>query len=351
MEDMTSLESALCKNYGKKYGVFTGNGTTAMYLAFKALNMQNKKVIFPAISCTNPVNSAIFAGYNVEFCDINMDNYTIDVNKLREMIDMDLYGIVVPTHIYGHQCAMDKISNMCKKKNVIIIEDAAQTYKVSDSLISIVSFGHTKIFETELGGGIAFTDDELVYKKMKTIKQSINERPQNADELFDEYREKYYDIVKNSNDECEKHNKLKGLQLDSKDTFIYDLSENGEILEKLKIKDEIINDRIAKKNLYDRYLDRSYVNIPNEEENVLWRYTFIYKGNREKLLEDARKEGIDISSWYPALSNIYNNSKLENADIIQNRVINLWITNDHSEERIKYEIEILNRLMEENMYE
>lgn len=99
---MTDLETTICQQYGVKYGIFTGNGTTAMYLAFCALGLQKKKVIFPAISCTNPVNAAIFAGYEVEFCDVQLKDYTIDLIMLNEMLSTGKYGIVVPTHIYGH---------------------------------------------------------------------------------------------------------------------------------------------------------------------------------------------------------------------------------------------------------
>ena len=72
---MTDLETTICQQFGVKYGIFTGNGTTAMYLAFCALGLQKKKVIFPAISCTNPVNAAIFAGYEVMY-EIKTD-YTV----------------------------------------------------------------------------------------------------------------------------------------------------------------------------------------------------------------------------------------------------------------------------------
>ena len=55
---MTELECVIRDKFHKRYAVFTGNGTTAMYLAFQALGMQEKKVLYPAISCTNPVNAA-----------------------------------------------------------------------------------------------------------------------------------------------------------------------------------------------------------------------------------------------------------------------------------------------------
>ena len=348
---MNNLENVLCKKYNKKYGVFTGNGTTALFLALQALNMQDKRIIFPAISCTNPVNAAIFAGYDVDFCDITMENYTIDITKLEKMLDTNLHGIVVPTHIYGHQCDMDKINALCSDKNVIVVEDAAQTYKVMESTVSIVSFGHTKIFETESGGGIAFTNVESIYNQMKKYQHMLNKCPSNSDELFDIYRKKYYEIVKNARNEYDKCKKLKQLQLDSRDTFIFDLNENDEIPVMLNKEKSIFKDRIFKKKLYDEFLNKDYVEIPKQTEEILWRYTFVYKGNRERLLYDARKEGIDISSWYPSLSMIYNNKLLENADILQKSVINLWITEDHNEDRIKRDIAILNRLMEEDMNE
>ena len=69
-----------------------------------------------------------------------------------------------------------------------------------------------------------------------------------------------------------------------------------------------------------------------------WRYTFLYKGNREILLDKARAKGIDISSWYPSLSDIYLGHTLKNASYIEKQVVNLWVTEDHSEKRIITEI-------------
>lgn len=347
---MNQLEVSLCKKFNRKYGVYTGNGTTAMYIAFSALGLQSKKVLFPGISCTNPVNAAIYAGYDVDFCDITIENFTIDTDKMQEMLNTGAYGIVVPTHIYGQHCDMKLINEICNKNDVVVIEDAAQTYRVENSTISIMSFGHTKIFETNIGGGIAFTDSEEVYNSMVNYRKLVNARPDNADELFDEYRKKYYSIVDNSVSEYEKNTRLKQLQIESKKYFIYNEENNSELKNILDNSDVILKERVERKKLYDNLLDKKFFYIPENKEDVLWRYTFLYKGNRDKLLDDARKEGIDISSWYPALNSIYKNKSLKNSDRLQNEVVNLWVTADHDIDRIKKEINILNKLMEENTY-
>lgn len=96
------------------------------------------------------VNAKNFAGYEVEFCDIQLKDYTIDVTLLEKMLCTGEYGIVVPTHIYGHRYNENQIRQLCRKYNVVLFEDAAQSYYVGDMDVSIMSFGHTKVCETPL---------------------------------------------------------------------------------------------------------------------------------------------------------------------------------------------------------
>ena len=193
---MTDLETTICQQYGVKYGIFTGNGTTAMYLAFCALGLQKKKVIFPAISCTNPVNAAIFAGYEVEFC--------------------------VPTHKYGHRYDEVALRRLCEYYGAILFEDAAQSYYVGDMDVAVMSFGHTKVCDTSLGGGIALTNDYELAKKIRSQKMNLCKSYNPVMQLFDQYREKYYRIVRENNDWKDRNKKSRELQLDCKQYFILD---------------------------------------------------------------------------------------------------------------------------------
>ena len=343
---MTDLEERICNKFKVNYGIFTGNGTTAMYLTFLALGKQNKKVVFPAISCTNPVNAAIFAGYDVDFCDVRIEDYTIDIFKLEKMLQTGKYGIIVPTHIYGHRYDEKKVRKLCNKYDVMLFEDAAQSFYIGDMDVAVMSFGHTKAYETAMGGGVTLTNNKDIYDKILYEKNRISHIHIKSDEAFDEYREVYYRIVK-SNSVWEKRNiELRKLQLSSDKYFIFDMDENKDIINRMSQTDKIVKLRCEKTRLYQEMLDDKYTMKPDVSENCRWRYTFLYLGDREYLLEQARKYGIDISSWYFSLAGIYKNQHLENADKIESQIVNLWVDESHDSKKIENEITILNKIME-----
>ena len=346
---MTELEQELCKIYGKKYSVFTGSGTTAIYLALKALGAEHKKIIFPAISCTNPVNAAIAAGCEVDFCDVNLSNYTMDLEYLSTMLEKEKYEVVVPTHIYGHFCNMSDLKIICERHNIKILEDAAQTSYLSGGDISITSFGHTKIYETQCGGGAAFTDNIELYLKMKEIVGLLPLKPYDINDRFNKYREEYYKIVHSKDNTDKKNIKMRELQINNAFSFIYHMDENSQLLQRLYYKDEINKMRQTKQLIYCSNLNKRYIRIPNVQfdKEVVWRFSFLYLKDRDKLLENVRKLNIDISNWYPSLAMIYKNQKMKNADIVSNEIVNLWVSEEHNVEQIIEEIEQINRCMEE----
>lgn len=346
---MNNLEMILAECFNKKFCCFTGSGTTSIYLILKALNLQHKKVLYPDISCMVPVNAALYAGYDVVFCDVSLKDYTMDLNAFENTIDKYDIGVVVPTHIYGHKCNMKEISRIAHEKGIFVLEDAAQTISLSeDSGASIMSFGHTKILETENGGGAIFTDDENLYNKLKKEKLTLPIKPQNLSKLFDEYRQRYYSIMKSEDKNINKYKEIFGLQVNSKQAFIYDINKNEEIIKKIKGIENIRGERNKRTRLYKEYLDETFIDKSKKYCDVLWRYSFLYKGNREELLKKVREKGIDISSWYPALHKFYSNQnddEFPNAKIIEEKIINLWVNEEYSEEKILKDIGIINSIM------
>ncbi len=346
---MTELERYLAAQYHKPYCVFTGSGTSALYLAFCLVGMQEKKVLYPAISCVNPVNAAIYAGYDVDFCDISIDSFTINLELLDKKLSTGCYGILVPTHIYGHKENMSVIQDICSKYGVRIIEDCAQAVKVYGNDLAIVSFGHTKVFESKLGGGAVFCEDEESYSKLIKLKKSLHYKNSNYNEVVTDYRKKYYDIINGEEDRNTKLGKIGQLQKKMLDMDIFDADDNMDIITIIENKDKIINDRICKKKLYDKLLIGDGIIRPViSSDEVLWRYSFLYTKDRAQLLKMARNKGIDISTWYPSLSVIYKGYDCENAKTLEKRVVNLWVDSSHSEEQIKSEIHILNQIMEDD---
>lgn len=355
---MNSFEQFLAEFYKSDYCCTTSNGTTAMYLFFQALGMQKKTVLYPAISCTNPVNAAVYAGYSVHFCDVNTDDYTIDLDILEEMLrHRNDIGVVVPTHIYGHLYDREKVKSLCDKYDIFLLEDAAQTTEIGMADASIVSFGHTKIFESGSGGAIFVKDKALCDRMVIERAKLQNTLILPSEDAFNQYRERYYTIVNNPEvtEETIRYKQLYSLQLDAKQYFVYDLPINQRcVMARLQRKKYIVKSRIQKALLYKEKLNKRFARLPQIDysSQVVWRFTFLVPKNREKILIQARAQNIDISSWYPSLNKIYvPEQSCPCAEYISDHVVNLWVDETHSLSQIKVEIDAINKIMEEVCHE
>lgn len=103
------------------------------------------------------------------FCDINPSDYTIDVEKIESLITEKTVAIV-PVHVYGNLCDVERIDLIAKKHNLKVIYDAAHAFAVKYKGVSSANFGDasmfsfhaTKVFNTIEGGAVCFRDDSYV---------------------------------------------------------------------------------------------------------------------------------------------------------------------------------------------
>lgn len=103
------------------------------------------------------------------FCDINNEDYTIDAGKIEALIT-DKTVAILPVHVYGNICDVEKISEIAKRHDLKVIYDAAHAFAVKYKGISSANFGDasmfsfhaTKVFNTIEGGAVCFSDDSLV---------------------------------------------------------------------------------------------------------------------------------------------------------------------------------------------
>lgn len=103
------------------------------------------------------------------FCDISMNDYTIDVDKIESLITEKTVAIV-PVHVYGNMCDVEAIDQIAKVHNVKVIYDAAHAFAVKYKGVSSANFGDasmfsfhaTKVFNTIEGGAVCFSNDSLV---------------------------------------------------------------------------------------------------------------------------------------------------------------------------------------------
>ena len=108
-----------------KFGIGVGNCTDAITIALRACNIgSGDEVITTSNTAVPTVTAIVNSGASVKFVDIN-EYSLIDVSKITNAIN-DKTKAIIPVHLYGQMCDMDKIMGIAKKNNLKVIEDCAQ---------------------------------------------------------------------------------------------------------------------------------------------------------------------------------------------------------------------------------
>jgi perosamine synthetase len=174
---LEKFEAAFSNYCGVRYGVAVCNGTVALHLALSALGITKKdEIIIPNFTMIASAFAVCYTGAIPVFVDANKDTWNIDVNIIEEKITKKTKAIM-PVHIFGNMCDMDKIIQIAKKYNLFIIEDAAESHgseyngKKSGSFSDIAAFSFYANKNITTGeGGMIITDDETLYKKARYFK-------------------------------------------------------------------------------------------------------------------------------------------------------------------------------------
>ena len=120
------LERTLCSMTGAKYAVAVNSGTSALHCACIAAGIgPGDEVITTAFTFVATTESIEIVGATPVFCDINPDTFNIDADKIEDLITPHTKAIM-PVHLYGQPCDMDKIMDIAKRHNLYVIEDCCQ---------------------------------------------------------------------------------------------------------------------------------------------------------------------------------------------------------------------------------
>lgn len=146
------------------------NGHMALELVLQALGLTGEVITTP-FTFASTTHAIVRNGLTPVFCDIDKDDYTIDVSKIESLIT-DKTSAIVPVHVYGTPCNVDEIERIAKKHGIKVIYDAAHAFGVeingrgigSYGDASMYSFHATKVYNTIEGGAIATSDDNLITK-------------------------------------------------------------------------------------------------------------------------------------------------------------------------------------------
>ena len=143
------------------------NGHMALELALQAMKLEGEVITTP-FSFSSTTHAIVRNGLTPVFCDINREDYTMDVEMLESLIT-DRTSAILPVHVYGNLCDVERIQEIAKKHHLKVIYDAAHAFgeeldgqgvgQWGDA--SMFSFHATKVFHSIEGGAVAFGDKSL----------------------------------------------------------------------------------------------------------------------------------------------------------------------------------------------
>jgi perosamine synthetase len=186
------FEKKIAKFTGSKYAIATCNGTSALHISLLLANVdQNSEVITQPLNFVASSNAINYCGAKPIFIDVDKDTMGLSPSALKEFLYKKttiknrqcinnktgkVIKACVPMHSYGHPCRIDEIKRLCKKYNIFLVEDAAESvgslYKGKQTgtfgKIGVLSFNGNKII-TAGGGGCILTNETILAKKAKHL--------------------------------------------------------------------------------------------------------------------------------------------------------------------------------------
>jgi dTDP-4-amino-4,6-dideoxygalactose transaminase len=204
-EDLQKLEKDIAKYCGVKYGISCDSCTGGMFLSLKALGIKaGDEVITVSHTYIATIDVIKACGATPILIDVNKQDHNMNVDLLEGAITAKTKAII-PVHLNGRLCNMEKIMEIAQKHNLFVVEDAAQALGASLNGKRAGSFGNTGCFSfypaKMLGsfgdGGMIITDDFELAKKLYLLRDHC-ELPGYLSHLGDGVSKKIYGFGYNS---------------------------------------------------------------------------------------------------------------------------------------------------------
>jgi dTDP-4-amino-4,6-dideoxygalactose transaminase len=328
------LEENLRNYLGVNATALFTNGHSALDIAIKSLKLEGEVITTP-FTFASTTHAIVMNNLKPVFCDIKSSDFTMDENKIEELIS-DKTCAIIPVHVFGYPCNIKKIDEIAKKYNLKVIYDAAHVFGVKINGEGIGNFGDISMFSlhatkvyNSIEGGVLTTQSE----NLKTYFNKL----------------KNFGITDEETVECVGLNaKMNEFQAAM---GLINLRYVNEQIEKRKIIVETYRKELGKfKGIY-------YV---NEDENVKYNYAYfpiiineeICGINRNELYDKLKEYNIFTRKYfYPLVTDfqcykgIYDDSNLNNAKYVVDRVLTLPIYGEMKIEDVVNIAEIINTII------
>ncbi len=197
---VTQFENMVAGYAGAKYGVATSNGTSALHISLMLAGVkQGDYVIAPNVTFIASINSIKYCNADPILIDVDPKTWQMDLDLLEEFLEKEtektdkglsykkngrIISCMMPVHVLGNICDMDRLLLVCEKYGLKVVEDATESlgsyYKGKHSggfgLMGCFSFNGNKIITTG-GGGVIVTNDEALAKHAKHLTTQAKSDP------------------------------------------------------------------------------------------------------------------------------------------------------------------------------
>jgi dTDP-4-amino-4,6-dideoxygalactose transaminase len=307
--------------------IFVTNGTIALQLAIKALELSGEIITTPYSYCAT-TTSILWENCQPVFADINEVDFNINADLIESKITKKTSAILA-THVYGNPCDVLKIAEIAKKYNLAIIYDAAHAFNVQLNGKSLLSYGDistcsfhaTKVFHTVEGGAIVINNNQELHEKTLYLRS-----------------------FGHSHD-----NDYRNVGINAKNSEFH--AAMG--LANLPHIKEIISKRKVISDLYDSLLNFSFLYKPQtKEKDFIYNYSYypiLFQNPEVTNLVIKELNNIQVFPrryFYPSLNTLHYLSHKDSCPIsesITQRVLSLPLYPDLPLDNVKEIVEIINR--------
>ncbi len=335
--------------------IFTGRGSTALYVILKSLNFSVRNILVPVNVCEIVIPVIEFAGYAPVFYDVNEVHGNAGIEHIRDKYSGN-ESVLLGVHNFGAPLEIDHIADWARDNNVFLIEDVCNslgaTYK--DVPIggwgdaAIYSFGYSKIIDIGVGGGLTINDPAIrneaaslissmeYYSEIHKHKEhSFNTQLRELRKDFRMYSPEFYVT----------------LYREYVKFLLYKIDEPTISLIKIAMQDlgKVIELRSNNAGTYRKEIVSNKIeHISEISGQIYWRYNILTAPHlRDDLIQMLKSENIWVSTWYPPVDRLFTNSDRSDsypgAYSFWSRVINLFVNDSVSGAGIKSIIELINQ--------
>ena len=330
-ESVNKFEMEFSKFCNCKYSIGVANGTDALTLALKALNLkEGSEVIIPAMTYCSTAFAVINANLKPVLVDIESNSPLIAVDKIKKKINSKT-KVIMPVHLYGSVVDIDKIKKIIKKKSIFLIDDCSQAhgaiYNHKNEKKYVGSLADISCFSLYPGKNLgAYGDAGIITTNSK----------------------KFYKIIKNlrnlGSDKKFEHTKIgHNSRLDTIQSLI--------LLRKLKFLSKNNNKRKKIAHYYHNEIKNKNVEKIEYTKHSVYHQYVIKTKKRKKLIELFNKNKIQYGFHYPKSINqlavfkkTFSKNKFPNAEKLAINGISLPIDPNLKIKQIKRVVKLINSI-------